>query len=101
MAANALNIGEYFMERLKQLQRRDGAIAEVRGKGLLIAVEFQGDIAMQVVYGCRDRGLLVNLLRANVIRFMPPLIITRDEVNQAMGILEEAMENALMSARAS
>ena len=101
VAANALNIGEYFMERLKQLQRRDGAIAEVRGKGLLIAVEFQGDIAMQVVYGCRDRGLLVNLLRANVIRFMPPLIITRDEVNQAMGILEEAMENALMSARAS
>ena len=63
-------------------------ITDVRGCGLLVAVEFSSDIGQSVLMACLERGLLVNKLKASAIRLIPPLIIGRKEVDEAIGILD-------------
>ncbi|MFO7773455.1 MAG: aspartate aminotransferase family protein [Dehalococcoidia bacterium] len=90
-------VGNYFMTRLESLRQQFDFVTEVRGRGLLIALEFGREIAEKLVLDCIDRGLLVNKVRPNALRFMPPLIITEHEVDRAVGILREAlmeMQNA-------
>jgi len=65
----------------------------VRGRGLLVAMEFSRDIAQSVVTACLDRGLLLNRLKPNALRFMPPLVISDEEVDEAIGILDGALLN--------
>jgi len=89
--ANAGATGQYLMGRLEGLKGKFPFVSEVRGCGLLVALEFNSDIAGVVVMACLERGLLVNRLKPNALRFMPPLIIGRDEVDKAMGILEGAL----------
>jgi acetylornithine/N-succinyldiaminopimelate aminotransferase len=81
-------MGEYLLQGLAELKAKFPFITDVRGKGLLVAVEFKDDIAPSLVVDCLKKGLLVNQLKANAIRFMPPLIIGNDEVDEALGILE-------------
>lgn len=89
--ANAGVTGQYLMARLEGLKGKFPFVSEVRGRGLLVALEFNSDIAGAVVMACLERGLLVNRLKPNALRFMPPLIIGRDEVDKAVGILEGAL----------
>lgn len=84
-------LGQYFMVRLKGLQRQFEFISEVRGRGLLIALEFHSEIAQEIAMACLEKGLLVNTVKPNALRFMPPLTITEREVDQAIGILEDAL----------
>ena len=49
------------------------------------------DIAQQAIIACIDRGLLVNKVKANTLRFIPPLTIGNREVDEALGILDEAL----------
>ncbi|MFO7996593.1 MAG: aspartate aminotransferase family protein, partial [Dehalococcoidia bacterium] len=84
-------VGNYFMARLEGLRQQFDFVTEVRGRGLLIAVEFDREIAEKLVLDCVDRGLLVNKVRPNALRFMPPLIITEHEVDRAVGILGDAL----------
>ena len=63
----------------------------MRGRGLLVALEFKSDIAPSLVMACLERGLLVNQLKPNTLRFMPPLIIGKEEVDEALAILDEAL----------
>ncbi|MDO8578945.1 MAG: acetylornithine transaminase [Dehalococcoidales bacterium] len=91
IAANAKQVGEYFMDGLRKLQRKYPFVKEVRGRGLLIAIEFSSDIGKQVLMACLERGLLVNKVKPNAIRFMPPLIIGKKEVDQALDILDKAL----------
>jgi acetylornithine/N-succinyldiaminopimelate aminotransferase len=85
-------VGNYFMTGLGGLRPRFDIITEVRGCGLLIALEFNQEIADELVLACLDRGLLVNKVRPNALRFMPPLIITEREVDKAIGVLEDVLE---------
>lgn len=89
--ANVGATGQYLMARLEGLKGKFPFVSEVRGRGLLVALEFNSDIAGAVVMACLERGLLVNRLKPNALRFMPPLIIGRDEVDKAVGILEGAL----------
>ena len=61
--------------------------------GLLMAMEFSRDIAPSAVTACLERGLLVNKLKPNALRFMPPLIIGNKEVDEAVGILDKALSS--------
>jgi len=54
-------------------------------------MDFTSDIAHSAVMACLDRGLLVNQLKPNALRFMPPLIIGNQEVDEALGILDEVL----------
>jgi acetylornithine/N-succinyldiaminopimelate aminotransferase len=93
--AKVKRVGNYFMTRLESLKRQFDSITEVRGRGLLIALEFNQEIAGKLVLACVDRGLLVNEVKPNALRFMPPLIITEKEVDKAIGILENVLEEKL------
>lgn len=85
---NAMKIGKYLMEKLGELKQKYSFITDVRGRGLLIAVEFNKDISKQVVLVCIENSLLVNRLKPNAIRLIPPLIIGNQEVDEAIGILD-------------
>jgi acetylornithine/succinyldiaminopimelate/putrescine aminotransferase len=70
----------------------------VRGRGLLQAIELSDKNAMHVVMGCLEKGLLVNKIGDSIIRFMPPLVIGRDEVDKAIDILDAVLTD-ICSAR--
>ena len=93
IAGNAKKVGQYLISKLESLRQKFQFITDVRGCGLLVALEFNNDIAQSLVMACLDRGLLVNRVKPNALRFMPPLIIGRDEVDEAMGILDEALSS--------
>ena len=90
--AQAKRIGNYFMTQLEGLRQQFDFITEVRGRGLLIALEFNQEIGDKLQLACLDRGLLVNRLKPNAVRFMPPLIITEKEVDRAVAILRDALK---------
>ncbi|MDR2478711.1 MAG: acetylornithine/succinylornithine family transaminase [Treponema sp.] len=85
LADHAAETGGYFMEKLKQLPR----VKEVRGKGLLVGVEFDAPIGPEIKHGCFDRKLLVTLIGKSLIRMAPPLVVTKEECDKAFAILLE------------
>ena len=91
VAGNARKVGEYLITKLEGLRQKFQFITNVRGRGLLVAMEFSSDIAQSVVMACLDNGLLVNRLKPNALRFMPPLIISENDVDEAVGILDRAL----------
>jgi acetylornithine/N-succinyldiaminopimelate aminotransferase len=91
--AQVKRVGNYLLTKLENLKQQFDFIADVRGRGLLIALEFNQEIAERLLLGCLNRGLLVNRLKPNAVRFMPPLIITESEVDEALGILRDALED--------
>ncbi|MCK4863221.1 MAG: aspartate aminotransferase family protein [Dehalococcoidales bacterium] len=86
---NVKKVGQYLMEGLQKLKKKYSFITEVRGRGFLVAIEFNGDIAQDVLMACLEKGLLVNKLKPNAIRLIPPLIVGNNEIDMAIGILDE------------
>jgi len=91
IAGRAKVVGQYLIDGLEGLKQKFQFITDVRGCGLLVAMEFSSDIAQSLVMACLARGLLVNRLKPNALRFMPPLIIGTEEVDEALGILDSAL----------
>lgn len=91
VAGKANKVGQYLITKLKGLKKKYPFITDVRGRGLLLAMEFNSDIAHSLLMACLDNGLLVNQPKPNALRFMPPLIIGRDEVDEATDILDKAL----------
>ncbi len=91
IAGNVRRVGQYLITGLESLRQKFQFITDVRGRGLLVAMEFSSDIAWSVAMACLDSGLLVNRLKPNALRFMPPLIICRDEIDEALGILDKVL----------
>jgi 4-aminobutyrate aminotransferase len=100
---NASRLGRYLLEKLKELQKRFHLIGDVRGKGLMIGVEIVKDPETKekgieeknaIIQACFEKGLLILGCGENVIRFIPPLIITKSEVNTALTIFEEVLGEA-------
>jgi len=89
IAGHAATIGKYLIEKLEKLKKKYPFITDVRGRGLLLAVEFDKEIGQQVLMSCLEKGLLVNKVKANAIRLMPPLIIGNKEVDEAADILDK------------
>jgi len=84
-------VGEYLIAGLEGFKQKFPFITEIRGRGLLVAMEFSSDIAQSVLTACLERGLLVNRVKPSAVRFMPPLIIGNKEVDEALGILDSAL----------
>ena len=83
--------GEYFLSRLKKLRQKHQIITEVRGRGLMLACGLSVE-GSDIVNECLKRGLLINCIGGKTLRFVPPLIITTQEVDQAIDILDAVME---------
>ena len=91
IVGNVRKVGQYLINGLEGLRRQFPLITDVRGRGLLVAVEFGSDIAGSLLTACLERGLLVNRLKPNALRLMPPLIIGNNEVDQVISILGTAL----------
>jgi 4-aminobutyrate aminotransferase len=103
-AANAAVVGAYFIEQLRHLQQRFECIGEVRGRGLMIGMELVTDRASRaparalceaVLTRAFHNGLLLLSCGASTVRFIPPLMIGRAHVDEAMGLIETALTEAL------
>jgi acetylornithine/N-succinyldiaminopimelate aminotransferase len=91
LPGNAARVGKYFLDRLQGLQAAYPVIKAVRGKGLILGMEVAVP-ARGIVAACMERGLLVLTAGDNVVRFVPPLILTEGDVDQAVTVLEAALK---------
>jgi predicted acetylornithine/succinylornithine family transaminase len=87
---NAARMGKYLTERLQRLKSKHSFIREVRGKGLLLAIELSRPAA-PVVTGCREAGLLVLTAGDMVVRLAPPLIVDEADCDRALTILDSVL----------
>jgi 4-aminobutyrate aminotransferase len=103
-AANAASVGDYFIGRLRELQKRFECIGDVRGKGLMIGMELVEDRASRkparalcdkVLTAAYHNGLLLLSCGLSTVRFIPPLMITRAHVDEAMPMIEAGLNDAL------
>ncbi len=92
LAERAKEMGSYFLKRLKEIseKRTKIPVKDVRGKGLLIAIEFTED-ARHLVEDLKNNGILAKDTHNTTIRFAPPLVITREEVDWALDIIEKVI----------
>ncbi|MDT3699463.1 MAG: aspartate aminotransferase family protein [Thermincola sp.] len=82
--------GRYFAEQLNKLQSKYEFITDIRGKGLIVGLGITVE-GKQIVDACLANGLLINCVGSNVLRFLPPLIVSKDHVDTAVAIIDEVM----------
>jgi len=88
----AAETGIYFRMQLEELQKQfPNKIVEVRGKGLILGMEL-AKAGAPVVKGCLERGMIINCTADTVLRFVPPLIISKKEIDALMNVLKEVLE---------
>jgi acetylornithine aminotransferase len=87
LIAQAAATGAYFREQLLGLQSRHASVTEIRGLGLLLGMEVSRD-GDAIVRACMDRGYLINCIQGNILRFVPPLIISREEIDGLVACLD-------------
>jgi 4-aminobutyrate aminotransferase len=110
LCAKSRQDGEYVMSRLRSLQERFPLIGEVRGMGLMVGIELVTDEALTPAVGqaeairayCLEHGVLVGVggVFGNVVRIQPPLVITRDQLDHALEVLEQALSQVTTGDRA-
>lgn len=83
--------GDYFRTRLRDLQERHPFIRTVRGRGLLIGVELEGE-GQPLVQACLERGFLINCIQENVLRFAPPLIVENGQIDALIECLDGVLK---------
>ena len=83
---NARVMGDYFRERLEVLARKYGFIREIRGRGLILGMVMDRPGA-PVVSACLKEGFLINCAQENVLRFLPPLIVGKHEIEMLTQVL--------------
>ena len=89
---HATEVGEYFRQQLRQLQVRHREIVDVRGLGLMVAAELHSaELARQVVKRMLGRRILLNCTSETVLRFLPPLILQREHVDEAIAALDAVL----------
>lgn len=83
-------MGAYFKERLSGLKAKHESIVDVRGMGLLLGMklEMEGDT---IVKSCMEKGFLINCIQGNILRFIPPLIIEKEEIDALIACLDEVL----------
>merc|ERR1712025_688336 len=95
--------GEYLLDKLRDVQDHNPFIGDVRGLGLMVATEFTdpangkpaGDIAVAVRSACIEKNLLLLSCgtHENVIRWIPPLVVTEAQIDEAVSIFEQAVKD--------
>ncbi len=88
---NAREMGVYFKTGLTTLQGKYSIIRDVRGLGLLLGLELDRDVA-GIANACMERGFLINCVQERVLRFVPPLIIGREEIDLLINCLDVAFK---------
>lgn len=94
LVANAARQGEYLRRGLEELAQAFPLVKEVRGMGLLLGMELSVP-GQPIVNACEKRGLLINCAAGSVLRLVPPLIVTREDIDRALEILSGVLGEAV------
>ena len=81
--------GLYLIDGLNKLKSKYPFITDVRGRGLLAAVEFNKDMSQSIMAACVENGMMVNNVKPNAVRIMPPLTISNKEIDEALRIFDK------------
>jgi predicted acetylornithine/succinylornithine family transaminase len=92
---NAAAQGEYLLGKMRAWGRKWPAIKETRGLGLMLAVEFKGGEGKAALASCLERGLVIHGVGDGILRILPPLILTREQADEGLAILEGAVHDAV------
>ncbi len=84
-------MGAYLKGRLEEMKTKHDFVVDVRGMGMLLAIEMSDDRAGAVIAETVANGLLLNAVRPNMIRFMPPLTTSKEEIDKSIDILDNAL----------
>lgn len=95
LATNAYRLGNFFRDEMNQLKKECNLVKEVRGKGLLNAVEIndspESSTAWNICVQMKDNGLLAKPTHGNVIRFAPPLVINEEQLQECVDIIKKTI----------
>ena len=92
LVENAKNMGEKFLSGLNDLKSKHKIIREVRGKGLMIGVELKFEVKDILMEGIK-KGLLLLYSGRNILRLLPPLVISDEDVTKSLRTLDELLTN--------
>jgi 4-aminobutyrate aminotransferase len=104
LVKNAAETGAYLKDKLDSLRNNYSGIGDVRGLGLMIGVDFRtadgknspnAKLRDAVMLGCFERGLLILNCGESTLRFCPPLTVTRDDVDAALAVFEDALKSSV------
>lgn len=87
---NCRNMGDYFLSKLQAMKAKHKIISEVRGRGLMLACVLSVEGA-DIVKACKESGLLINCTGGKTLRFVPPLIVTTKDIDEAIAILDSVL----------
>jgi predicted acetylornithine/succinylornithine family transaminase len=93
MLENCRKMGDYFISELEEIKKKFPFVKEVRGKGLILGMELKID-GSSMVKEMLNRKILINCTMGNVLRFLPPLIVTKEEVDRVVKTLGEVFESS-------
>ena len=91
MLENCQKIGDYFLSQLEEIKIKFPFVKEVRGKGLILGMELKID-GSSIVKEMLRKKILINCTMGNVLRFLPPLVATKEEVDHVVKALEEVFQ---------
>ncbi|MCX8150374.1 MAG: aspartate aminotransferase family protein [Candidatus Bathyarchaeota archaeon] len=91
LTENAAALGKYFKEQLEELQNKHSIVKEVRGKGLMIGVELRFEV-FSAILRAAEKGVLILDAGRNVLRFLPPLVITKTQIDKVISVLDTVLK---------
>jgi len=91
MLKNTKKMGKYAIEKFKELKKEFSCITEIRGLGLMLAIELNID-GKPIFDECFERGLIINCTQGNILRIMPALNVTKKQMDKAFFILKKSFE---------
>ncbi|MGD9042622.1 MAG: acetylornithine transaminase [Desulfobacterales bacterium] len=95
---NGLQTGNYFKGKLYELKDRHAVVEDVRGMGLLLGMKLKID-GSPLVNRCMEKGFLINCIQDNILRFIPPLVISNSEIDELVECLDTILAEASSSGR--
>ena len=93
MPGQAAKRGEYVERKLHSLADKHSMVTEIRGKGLIWAIELDRPVAEEAVNQCGKEGLLINNVKPTALRIIPPLTVTEEEIDEAVAIVDRVLGN--------
>ncbi len=90
LLANAIEMGKYATQKLEALKEKYPVIDHIRGKGLMIGIQLNAPGA-KIVDDCLEKGMRINCTQGNVLRFMPSMTVSKEELDEAIKILESVL----------
>ncbi|ADU75562.1 acetylornithine aminotransferase [Acetivibrio thermocellus AD2] len=92
LVENSAKMGTYFMSKLSELAEKYSIIQEVRGKGLMIGVQLSIDAAVEIKNKCFEKGYLIGSIGNNILRMLPPLIVTEQDIDGMIDTLDSVFQ---------